>query len=143
MGFEELGDGLTDWLEGWIDKVSGGATVSTPSAESLGEIVVSIFGELIKLDLTAEAGKATGDALSRAIEQAYTDAYRESFRQLGMVFDRLEHDVADDGPLLAKVRTMRADYSDPGALQRLLRHRQAYRENATWDPAADPLRRNV
>ncbi|ORV01351.1 hypothetical protein AWC04_13920 [Mycolicibacterium fallax] len=109
----------------------------------MGEIIVSIFGELIKLDLKPDAGKTTGEALARAIEQAYAEAYRESFRQLGMVFDRLERDVAEDGRLLAKVRTMRAEYADPGALQRLLRHRQAHREHATWDPAVDPLRRNI
>ena len=143
MGFEELGDGLIDWLGDWIDKVSGGAELAVPQSEPFGKIIVSIYGELLKLDLQPGASKVPAAQLATAIERAYADAYKESFRQLGLVFDRLEHDVADNTPLLAKVRAMRAELADPGAVRRLLKHRQSYRDEQIWDPAADPLRRNL
>lgn len=143
MGFAELGDDeLVGWLVSWIAKVAGTVDVADPEGAELGKITVSVQGDLVRLALTDATTGVPPDALSRAIEQGYVDAYRESLRQVGVVFDRVERDVADKPAVLARIRRLRDEYGDPSGLRRMLK-RQEQGRASSWDPAVDPLRRRV
>ena len=144
MGFEELGDDdLVRWLGGWIANVAG--TIDFAAAgdtDSAGQITVSIHGDLVRLELYEVAAGISPERLSRAIEQGYVQAYREALHQVGMVFDRVEHDAADTPALMARIRKIREEYQDRDGLRRMLK-RQAKHRESSWDPAADPLRRGI
>lgn len=145
MGFEELGDAeLIAWVNQWIGKVSGSVPIFCEStAEHVGTVTVSVQGDLQRLQLEAAAAGVRPDQLSHSIEQGYVEAYREALRQVGLVFDRLESDLASNPALLQRVRLLRGEYGDRSGLQRMLRRRQSGELDASWDPAADPLRRGV
>lgn len=145
MGFEELPEAeLVQWVGSWVGRVSGTAPfTAVGGTEYLGTVTVSVWGDLVRLALDPTASRATVDELSRAIERGYTVAFREALRQVGLVFDRLEHDVADDPHRFRRLRAMREEYGDRDGLRRLLAAQQRYQEEVSWDPVADPLRRNV
>ncbi|MEZ0364202.1 hypothetical protein ACAG26_10945 [Mycobacterium sp. pUA109] len=144
MGFEELADDdLVRWLGSWIANVAGTVDVTAAGGtESAGKITVSIQGDLVRLELTQVAKGMQPDRLSQAIEQGYVQAYREALHQVGLVFDRIEQDVADNPVVLGRIRRIREEYGDRSGLRRMLK-RQAQRQEPSWDPAEDPLRRRI
>ncbi|SHQ49265.1 Uncharacterised protein [Mycobacteroides abscessus subsp. bolletii] len=149
MGFDELaGDDLVVWLGSWVDKVAGTVEIQRPPTASVGEVTVSVRGELQNLNLSAEAAGVEPEALGRAIERAYADAYVEALRQLDMVYARVAADVSGDAVLAGRVRELRSKYADLTGLKKLIRppkptvkRRDAGAAGQEWDPAADPLRR--
>ncbi|OHT86539.1 hypothetical protein [Mycobacteroides saopaulense] len=145
MGFEELSDDeLVRWLGGWVGKVSGTTELFVPGkAGGVGTLTVSVHGDLVRLELSDGANGVAPALLSRAIEQGYVDAFREALRQVGLVFDRIEGDVAENAVLLSRVRRMRAEHSDRDGLRRMLKQRAESGQESSWDPGMDPLRRQV
>lgn len=145
MGFEELGDDeLIGWLGGWVANVAGTVDFVAEGTEvNTGKITVSVQGELVRLELTEAAAGVRPDRLSQAIQQGYVDAYREALRQVGLVFDRIERDVADNAAVLRRLRRLREEYGDRSGLRRMLKRLQVAEQESSWDPAADPLRRRV
>lgn len=149
MGFDELaGDDLVVWLGSWVDKVAGTVEIQRPPTASVGEVTVSVRGELQNLNLNAEAAGVEPEVLGRVIERAYADAYVEALRQLDMVFARIAADVSVDAVLAGHVRELRSKYADLAGLKRLIQppkptvnRRDVGADGQEWDPAADPLRR--
>ncbi|WP_205877921.1 hypothetical protein [Mycobacterium camsae] len=66
------------------------------------------------------------------------------------ILDRIVQDVAGNAKLVARIKQIRAHYTDLAGLKAILKRRQrhadaesGWEEPPEWDPAKDPLRRGI
>lgn len=149
MGFEELTDEeLMRWLRSWIGDASAVAPIEAPA--DVGQITVTVQGELDRVQLTAAAMELRPDQLGEAIERAYVQAYQAALLQVDQILDRISQDVEGNRALVARIKRIRTDYTDLRGLKAILKRRQrnadpdtGWEDPTEWDPAADPLRRGI
>lgn len=149
MGFEELADDeLVRWLRSWIGEAS--ATAPIEASANVGQITVTVQGELDRVQLTTAAMELRPDQLGEAIERAYVHAYQEALLQVDQILDRISQDVDGNRALVTQIKEIRTNYSDLKALKTILKRRQrnadpesGWEDPTEWDPAADPLRRGI
>lgn len=148
MGFEELpDDDLIRWLRGWIGDVAAKVPIESPV--DAGEVTVSVEGELDRVQLTAAAMTLKPEQLGHAIERAYVQAYQAALADFDQILDRIVQDVESNPSVVARIKQLRAAYTDLAGLKAILKRRQRQTDPQSgwdepeWDPARDPLRRGI
>lgn len=149
MGFEQLPDDeLIRWLRGWLGDVAGKVPIEAPA--DAGHLTVSVSGELERVQLTDLAMTLTPEQLGQAIERAYVQAYQAALLDVEKILDRIVQDVESNANVVARIKQIRAQYTDLAGLKAILKRRQqhahaesGWEEPPEWDPARDPLRRGI